>query len=209
MKRKPVSRLILLIFLLCWPLAVLVVWQFHAPSPHILRHPFYNYNVTAQEPQDPQQICLLPRYHPFDPSVLPYLNAPRPRLSCRVRQPNLTFVDTDAYGDAVMSRRRVFEWYKHFKEGRKETADNERSGRPSTSTTPEKVDKVLELVREDRRITVREVAEEAGISFGSTQSIVKEILGVTRLNAVLAIEGSDQAETAGAVEEQVVDPPTR
>ncbi|UYV71449.1 hypothetical protein LAZ67_8003259 [Cordylochernes scorpioides] len=50
-----------------------------------------------------------------------------------------------AYGDAVMSRRRVFEWYKRFKEGREETTDKERSGRPSTSTTPEKVDKVLEL----------------------------------------------------------------
>ncbi|UYV70801.1 hypothetical protein LAZ67_8000674 [Cordylochernes scorpioides] len=90
-----------------------------------------------------------------------------------------------AYGDAVMSRRQVFEWYKRFKEGREETADNERSGRPSTSTTPEKVDKVLELVREDRRITVREVAEEAGILFWSTQSIMKDILGVRRLNAVL------------------------
>ncbi|UYV73356.1 hypothetical protein LAZ67_10002830 [Cordylochernes scorpioides] len=84
-----------------------------------------------------------------------------------------------------MSRRRVFEWYKRFKEGREEAADNERSGRPSTSTTPEKVDKVLELVREDRRITVREVAEEAGILFGSTQSIMKGILGVRKLNAVL------------------------
>ncbi|UYV77190.1 hypothetical protein LAZ67_15000063 [Cordylochernes scorpioides] len=72
-----------------------------------------------------------------------------------------------------------------FKEGREETADNERSGRPSTSTTSEKVDKVLELVREDRRITVREVAEETGISFGSTQSIMKDISGVRRLNAVL------------------------
>ncbi|UYV60611.1 hypothetical protein LAZ67_1001654 [Cordylochernes scorpioides] len=78
-----------------------------------------------------------------------------------------------------------FEWYKRFKEGREETADNERSGSPSTSTTPEKVNKVLELVREDRRITVRKVAEEAGISFGSTQSIMKDILGVRRLNAVL------------------------
>ncbi|UYV77115.1 hypothetical protein LAZ67_14003347 [Cordylochernes scorpioides] len=76
-------------------------------------------------------------------------------------------------------------WNKRFKEGREETAHNERSGRPSTSTTPEKVDKVLELVREDRRITVREVAEEAGISFGSTQSIMKDILGVRRLNTVL------------------------
>ncbi|UYV73323.1 hypothetical protein LAZ67_10002715 [Cordylochernes scorpioides] len=72
-----------------------------------------------------------------------------------------------------------------FKEGREETTDNERSGRPSTSTPPEKVDKVLELVREDRRITVREAAEEAGISFGLTQSIMKDIFGVKRLNAVL------------------------
>ncbi|UYV78335.1 BCHE [Cordylochernes scorpioides] len=62
-----------------------------------------------------------------------------------------------AYGDAVLSRRRVFEWYKRFNEGREETADNERSGRPSTSTMTEKVDKVLEL----------------------------DILGVRRLNAVL------------------------
>ncbi|UYV63484.1 hypothetical protein LAZ67_2004229 [Cordylochernes scorpioides] len=90
-----------------------------------------------------------------------------------------------SYGDAVMSRRRVFEWYKCFEEGREETADNERSGRPSTSTTPEKVDKVLKLVLEDRRITVREVAEEAGISFGSTQSIMKDVLGVRRLKAFL------------------------
>ncbi|UYV84235.1 hypothetical protein LAZ67_X001627 [Cordylochernes scorpioides] len=90
-----------------------------------------------------------------------------------------------AYRDAVMSRRRVFEWYKRFKESREETADNERSGRPSTSPTPEKVDKVLELMHEDQRITVREVAEEAGISIGSTQSIMKDILGVRRLNAVL------------------------
>ncbi|UYV70768.1 hypothetical protein LAZ67_8000538 [Cordylochernes scorpioides] len=50
-----------------------------------------------------------------------------------------------AYGNAVMSQRRVFEWYKRFKEGREETADNERSGSPSTSTMPEKVDKVLKL----------------------------------------------------------------
>ncbi|UYV75829.1 GVQW3 [Cordylochernes scorpioides] len=33
-----------------------------------------------------------------------------------------------SYGDSVMSRRRDFEWYKRFKEGREETADNERSG---------------------------------------------------------------------------------
>ncbi|UYV79063.1 hypothetical protein LAZ67_17000977 [Cordylochernes scorpioides] len=118
-----------------------------------------------------------------------------------------------ARGDAVMSRRRVFEWYKRFKEGREETADNERSGRPSTSTTPEKVDKVLELVREDRRITVREVAEEAGISFRSAQSIMKDILGVRSLNAILVPKDltfdqkNDQKETASLNLEATTDDP--
>ncbi|UYV80680.1 hypothetical protein LAZ67_19001364, partial [Cordylochernes scorpioides] len=88
-----------------------------------------------------------------------------------------------AYGDAVMSRRQVFDWYKRFKEGREEIADNERSGRPSTSTTPEKVDKVLELVREDRQITVREVAEEAEISFGLNTVLVPKDLTFDQKNA--------------------------
>ncbi|UYV79351.1 hypothetical protein LAZ67_17002259, partial [Cordylochernes scorpioides] len=119
-----------------------------------------------------------------------YLNIMRRvRESIRLKRSEMwsskNWIIHHAYGDAVMSRRRVFEWYKRFKEGREETADNERTGRQSTSTTPEKVDKVLELVRENRQITVREVAEEAGISFGSTQSIMKDILGVRRLNAVL------------------------
>ncbi|UYV73889.1 hypothetical protein LAZ67_11001294 [Cordylochernes scorpioides] len=87
-----------------------------------------------------------------------------------------------AYGDAVMSRRRVFDASRRV--GKRPPTTSVPGG-PSTSTTPEKVDKVLELVREDRQITVREVAEEAGISFGSTQSIMKDILGVRRLNAVL------------------------
>ncbi|UYV75320.1 hypothetical protein LAZ67_12003485 [Cordylochernes scorpioides] len=109
-----------------------------------------------------------------------------------------------AYGDVVMSRRRVFEWYKRFKEGREETADNKRSGRPSmrpsTSTTPEKVDKVLELVREDRRITVREVAEEEGISFGSTQLIMKDILGRVITGDETWIYGFDSEITQQASE---------
>ncbi|UYV68449.1 hypothetical protein LAZ67_5004357 [Cordylochernes scorpioides] len=52
--------------------------------------------------------------------------------------------------DPCLSLRRVFEWYKRFKEGREETADNERSGMASTSATPGKVDTVLELSSEWR-----------------------------------------------------------
>jgi len=41
---------------------------------------------------------------------------------------------------------RVYEWYKRFQEGRKNVEDDERSGRPSTSTTDENVEKVKEMV---------------------------------------------------------------
>ena len=39
------------------------------------------------------------------------------------------------YGNEALSRCRVFEWHKKFKEGRKDVEDNPRSGRPSTSKT--------------------------------------------------------------------------
>ena len=38
-----------------------------------------------------------------------------------------------AYGDETMSRARVFEWFKRFKEGRTTVESDEREGRPSTS----------------------------------------------------------------------------
>jgi hypothetical protein len=42
--------------------------------------------------------------------------------------------------------------------------DAERSGRPSVHKTDENVDLVMELVRENRRITAREVAKMLGVS---------------------------------------------
>ena len=36
-------------------------------------------------------------------------------------------------GDDAMSRTRLFEWHRRFKEGREEVEDDHRSGRPSTS----------------------------------------------------------------------------
>ena len=38
----------------------------------------------------------------------------------------------NVYGDECLSRTQVFEWFKRFKEGREETGDDQRPGRPST-----------------------------------------------------------------------------
>lgn len=69
---------------------------------------------------------------------------------------------TKAYGESVMSKTRVYEWYKRFQDGREDVADDERPGRPSTSTTDENVEKVKAMIMNDRRITIREVADDVG-----------------------------------------------
>ena len=46
-----------------------------------------------------------------------------------------------AFGDSYMSRSRTFEWFGLFKNGRTSTANDDRSGQPSTATTPSKVEK--------------------------------------------------------------------
>ena len=74
---------------------------------------------------------------------------------------------TKAYDESAMSKTRVYEWYKRFRDGREDVEDDERPGRPSTSTTDENVKKVKEMVMNDRRITIRQVADDVGISIGS------------------------------------------
>jgi ribosomal protein S14 len=66
-----------------------------------------------------------------------------------------------------MSKTKVYEWYTRFQEGREEVEDDERLGCPSTSTTDGNVEKVKEMIMNGCRITIREIADEVGISIGS------------------------------------------
>ena len=49
--------------------------------------------------------------------------------------------------------------------------------------TNENTEAVKKIVMENRRITIREVAEDAGISVGSCHAIFADILGLKRLAA--------------------------
>ncbi|KAG5342640.1 SETMR methyltransferase, partial [Acromyrmex charruanus] len=90
---------------------------------------------------------------------------------------------TVAYGEATLDRSNVYRWYKMFSEGREDVNDEERAGRPSTSTTDENIDEVKKIVLANRRITVREVAEDLNISIGSCHSIFTNDLGMRRVVA--------------------------
>ena len=61
--------------------------------------------------------------------------------------------------------------------------DDERSGPPKEATTDEEVEVVHSLVMCDRRRNLRDTAGEVGISFGAVQSILTNILGMSKVSA--------------------------
>ncbi|GFT53187.1 protein GVQW3 [Trichonephila clavipes] len=82
-----------------------------------------------------------------------------------------------------MSRARVFEWFRRFKEGRQSVNSDPRSGRPSTSLNADKIAQVKAVVCSDRRLPVREIAQESHISVGSCDEILRKDLNMRRVSA--------------------------
>lgn len=72
-----------------------------------------------------------------------------------------------------------------FKEGRERVEDEERAARPSASTDEQHVNKIKELLLEDRRLTCREIADIVGISNGSANTILNNVLGLKRVKSRL------------------------
>lgn len=87
------------------------------------------------------------------------------------------------YKDSSPSIRTVERWVREFKRGRTSLADDPREGRPKTASTPKIVEKIQEMVLEDRRLTERDLEEALGISLGSVSHILSEILGFRKLCA--------------------------
>ena len=54
---------------------------------------------------------------------------------------------------------------------------------PRTSTTPENIAAVRDLIEGDRRLTVVEICQELGISCGSVQSFIKNELQFRKISA--------------------------
>jgi len=84
------------------------------------------------------------------------------------------------YGDAAVTMKTVYEWFERFRNGCESVEDEERSGRPSTSETQENVERVSEMIRSNRRLTIREISEDVN---GSVQNILATDLDMRRVSA--------------------------
>jgi len=86
-----------------------------------------------------------------------------------------------AYGESVLSKTQVYDWYKAFKNGRTDVEDLPRSGRPSTSSTDENIEVVKKTVLENRHTSIRELAQDLNISRESVRLILVDILGMRKV----------------------------
>ena len=103
----------------------------------------------------------------------------------------------EVYGNDTMSRTRLFEWHRRFKEGREEVEEDHRSGRPSTSKTDENVERVRQKVRSDRRLTVRMIADELGMKSERVWRIITEDLGMTKICAKIVPRLLNKGQKSG------------
>jgi len=104
-----------------------------------------------------------------------------------------------AYGDATFSRTTIFEWHKRFREGRESVKDDERNGRLTTSRTDDNIAAVDKMVKEDRNVTSRLVAD----TLGNPKTVVLRILRGDLKKRKLCSRFVPQALTGEQMDERV------
>ena len=86
-----------------------------------------------------------------------------------------------ATGKPSVCRSLVYKWHIRYSDGRNSKEDDRRSGRPQVLTS-NVLTSVEEIVKEDRRVSLREVQEKLGLSLGLVHKAVKR-LGMNKVCA--------------------------
>jgi len=79
-----------------------------------------------------------------------------------------------AYGSEALNRTNVFRWYSRFRDGRELVENDERGGRPKSTRTEVNI-AAADLVKNDRRIASRMIAESLNIPKTVVLRILKRI----------------------------------
>jgi transposase len=83
----------------------------------------------------------------------------------------------------VFSCKAVHNWVENFSERPSEVRDDARPGRPVKIATEETVQRVVELIRADRKITIDSVATALGCSHGLAYSKMHDRLKFRKVYA--------------------------
>lgn len=87
------------------------------------------------------------------------------------------------HGESAPSLQTIYNWVNEFKHGRASTSDAPRSGRPIEATTEEIIGKVHDIVMDDRRVHMVEIADAVRISIERVHKILHNDLAMKMLSA--------------------------
>ena len=88
-------------------------------------------------------------------------------------------------GDDAPALSTVKKWAAEFKRGRESLEDDPRSGRPFTATTQENIDRIHQMVMNDRRLTISHshLVNVISISRKRVENILQNKLGMSKVLA--------------------------
>ena len=89
----------------------------------------------------------------------------------------------DINGEGQMSHRLVCRWVAKLKAGQQDLKDAARSRRPLTSTTKNNIKKITDLLNQDARYTVKDLARLANFSLARVHGILRKHFELGQINA--------------------------
>ena len=90
---------------------------------------------------------------------------------------------TTVCGDQSCSYRTVCRWVSDFSDGKESVLHEPHSGRPKSAVNELAINQIRDQISEDPHVTIRELSDTNGISYGSVQTILKKELGLKKLCA--------------------------
>jgi len=90
---------------------------------------------------------------------------------------------SETCNDVIMDVKNVRSWVRQFKEGRTSCENKPKEPQPRTSRSEDMIAQVEQMVMEDRRLTVKQTAANAGISVGSVDTILHDNLKMRKVSA--------------------------
>lgn len=96
----------------------------------------------------------------------------------------------NVYGDQALGKTQVRMWCRRFKEGNEHepVTDLLRSGRPKTAIVKRSIDRIQEELDTDRRVSIRQMVENTGLSQGTVHRILTRHLQVRRLSCKFVLK---------------------